>query len=299
MKRFILISTIAAGLSIAPHAFGQQAAPEAEGISKKDHDTTEMHASGIDGSYGKFQGTTQSGVGLQGMSVTITNAPGATNTYGAGHGSLDLSLTPGASGFALNAEEKSGVNLWTRKSNEAVIPLIGLEPLNLMFGTSVGFDKKTTTHTGVLGQTYTTQDSDPHRIQGREPNIEWSPMASAGVQLFSDTCKATLLIRGGASIGTLGDGGVRPAYGAGVTAVCKDLLQFSADVMRIPTKTVDVDMASLRAFVLIPGQKFGVGTVFDARDAKDVSQSSAVYSLPTPASATGEFVGKVVIGGKF
>ena len=300
MKKFILISTIVAGITVSQLSFAQQVDPATEAAATaKDHDTTELHESGLSISDGKYHGIGQGAVGLQGTTVTITNSPTATNTYGAGHTSLELSLAPGASGFALDLEEKSGVNLWTRHGDQTIVPLLGLEPLNFAAGTSIGFESKTTQHTDALGVTTTTKDSDPHRIPGREPYIEWSPMAAVGFQVLGDTCKAMFAIRGGASIGTLGDGGVRPAYGAGVSAVCKHILSFSADVMRIPTKTVDVDMASLRAFVLVPGQHFGIGTVFDARDSKNVNQASSVYSLPLPSSTTAEVVGKIVIGGEF
>lgn len=288
-----MIATIAGSFAVAdePGDYSNEAETRANSPSTP---TTTMDKGAVTGSYGFYHGEKQGAIGLQGMKTTITNAQGTMKAYGTGHGSIEV----GTVGIAFNAEHKSGLNFWTRKGSERVVPLIGIEPFNLALGTSIGFDKLVTEQKNPLGQTYYVERSNPHRILGREPFIEWSPMASVGIQVLGDTCKAMFALRGGVSLGTLGDGGLRTAYGAGVVGVCEDVLQFSADVMRISTKSSDVDMASVRAFILIPGQSFGIGAVVDGRDTKDSGQS-AVFSMPGPSSKTAEFVGKIALGGRF
>lgn len=267
------------------------------------HDSSRMEIAGAGGAYQEFNKGNKTGafvlqynaVGINngGKSPEITTA--GRTMYSTSGASLDVS----PEGIGARLDARVGNNLWKRKDDAPVAPLIGIEPLSLSMGTSVSFKPGTEIKKDILGIDREVPAKGLHRINGREPFFEWTPMAAIGAQFFTDSCKAMVAVRGGAAIGTLGDGGVRPAYGAGASAVCNNKLIFNADFTRIVTENSNVDMANLMAGVKIPGQDFAIGAVFEGRDTKDTAKSPSVYSFPTASGDRPDVAAKLFIGGAF
>jgi hypothetical protein len=81
--------------------------------------------------------------------------------------------------------------------------------------------------------------------------FEWTPMAAAGFQVQTDQCRVVAVIRGGGSVGTLGDGGARPAYGVGGYVDCESKLALGAELLRIEDASNDIDLARVEISVPI------------------------------------------------
>ena len=150
----------------------------------------------------------------------VSSVHGQGTNYGMGQLRLMLGNT-----FGIHLSEAGGVNL-LRYTADHPIFLIGVEPFNFNF------------NAGVQGS-----------VENLSNYFEWTPMAAVGLDIDflelsdDDTCRGILLARGGASIGTLGDGGARPAYGAGFHINCADAVNFGADLLRIEDANFDVDLA--------------------------------------------------------
>lgn len=146
--------------------------------------------------------------------------------YGTEHGRLEL-----GSGIGLTGAGFAGAGYLTPASNGSSGVFVGLEPVNLQV---------------------TLNSNDE-----REDFIEWSPMASVGLHLDTDVCRATALARGGLSLGSLGDGGLRVAKGMGAYLACEHG-QLAGEMTRIKTDTGDVDLATIDLSVIaIP--RFAIG----------------------------------------
>lgn len=142
--------------------------------------------------------------------------------YGLGMGRLQLGNEVG-----VNVQGHLGFNVLGADS----YGIIGLEPLNLSFNWT-------------------------RRIATNAPlnYIEWQPMAAVGLQIPSDLCRVAILVRGGGSWGTIGENGLRPAYGMGGYINCSNVFDFAAEITHIQSDTpTDVLMSEIR----IPLQHVG------------------------------------------
>lgn len=130
-----------------------------------------------------------------------------------GHGHLRLEA---GSGFGVNGDLVAGRALLNLKARPIGLHF-GVEPANLHLSLN--------------------NDND------RTDYIEWQPSVSLGVQAESGTCHALAAVRGGASVGTLGDNGIRKSYGVGANLVCKGV-KAAGEWTQIKSDTDHANIAS-------------------------------------------------------
>ena len=108
---------------------------------------------------------------------------------------------------------------------------------------------------------------------GRVDFWEWLPALSLGIRTEPlGVCKVLLLARGGAAVGNLGTGGIRPMYGAGAYLSC-GRLDMASSITRVLTETQTVELVETNLSARL-GKVFGIGLRFESihyRENGDVS----------------------------
>lgn len=188
--------------------------------------------------------------GVLSLTALRTQQPSTENGFASyGQGTLRLEAGTGL-GVALRG--KSGTTLIGAGNGVTVAPHVGLELLSMNFSVN-------------------TNDN-------REDFIEWSPMAALGVQgNIGNLCKVVANARAGGSIGTLGKGGARAAYGAGVDSHCLKMFNLSANATRIATGTGPVDLQSADFRVMFPGTRANIGVSAEAITTRAESSKSHLF----------------------
>jgi len=207
---------------------------------------------GVGAFYGKSNNATEGGLVLK--AAVHGKSPGDSlveNPNGYGYSEMRLEI---GTGFGIAGNWMSGTKLSGLKRGETgVAPLLGLEIFNVRLSANTDDD--------------------------REDFIEWMPMMAAGLNAATNGCALSLVARGGAALGTLGDGGVRSAAGVGTYLNCKKV-DLSADFTRIWTKGQPVDLA--RAELVFPalGDNMYVGISAEAISTRQSKSVDLLNWLP-------------------
>ncbi len=170
-------------------------------------------AGGIGGMMGYTQGEGEGGAVFEGKEFYDQKQ----DVYGHSLGRLEISGGPQGEGLNLGLTFENRVGETLLGNNKGSFLHIGYEIPNLLINVN-------------------TNDQ-------RTDYIEWQPMMSVGGQLPIASCRILALIRGGGSLGNLGDGGARWAYGSGAYLNCPKL-DLIGEITRIKTKSGDHDLAN-------------------------------------------------------
>lgn len=201
-------------------------------------------------------------INLPGTRVTVGGRQA--NEYAHANLRLELGTGFGAAGD-LNMSQDS---LALRSKSGIVRVHAGIEPINLHFSANTN--------------------------KNRTDYFEWQPMAALGLQLGSESCSIMAVARAGAAIGTLGENGVRAAYGGGALSSCGGF-RAAGEVTRIRSDRQPADIGSID---LAFGRKIAVGLRGEAVVVSS-DEKALAESLGEKGRGTEEVRGLVTVGGAF
>jgi hypothetical protein len=210
----------------------------------------------IGGMVGESAGSGEGGFVLEAQSQGDQRPGGTFGITRYGHDYLRLEIggrSEGGVGLGIAGGGMSGSQLVGVRGDQNVMLHIGAEPFNLQF--------------------------NAHSSDAREDFIEWMPMGSAGVQVAADTCRAIALLRGGAAIGTLGNGGARGAWGGGAYLTCP-AVQVAGEITRIESDNKPVDVAAVNARLNLASHNLSLGVLAEAITTRRDGTSPAIFSTP-------------------